>query len=205
MKVTMRRLVVALDHKMGAQRFYIESSKESKRPAAKKTLIGIGCQRGLAHEVIKTWSYILHQLPEWKILLDAQENHIIKTLRQRFSNMEIDNDRLIFDAKLGAVEGSVVLDNFIQNDPVTASDALRAGGILVALNGRLFPAKQSAALLTQVDRDDWLCASTSDYVARAIALADGALAEPLSQEQFDLSRLNNLQTFVTHFRNTISS
>jgi predicted O-linked N-acetylglucosamine transferase (SPINDLY family) len=75
----------------------------------------------------------------------------------------------------------------------------------VALSGPLFPAQQTAALLSQVDRDDWLCTSTSDYVARAIALADGALAEPLDQEQFDLSRLNNLQTFVTQFRNTISS
>lgn len=198
-------LVVALDHQLAGQRFYIESNNESKQSTAKKTLVGIGSQQGLAFEVIKTWSYILHQLPDWKLLLDAQENHIIKALRQRFSTMGIDNNRLIFDAKLGATEGSVVLDNFVQNDPVTASQALRAGGILVALSGPLFPAQQTAALLSQVDRDDWLCTSTSDYVARAIALADGALAEPLDQEQFDLSRLNNLQTFVTQFRNTISS
>jgi tetratricopeptide (TPR) repeat protein len=198
-------LVVALDHQLAGQRFYIESNTESKQSTAKKTLVGIGSQRGLAYEVIKTWSYILHQLPDWKLLLDAQENHIIKALRQRFSTMGIDNNRLIFDAKLGATEGSVVLDNFVQNDPVTASQALRTGGILVALSGPLFPAQQTAALLSQVDRDDWLCTSTSDYVARAIALADGALAEPLDQEQFDLSRLNNLQTFVTQFRNTISS
>jgi tetratricopeptide (TPR) repeat protein len=198
-------LVVALDHQLAGQRFYIESNTESKQSTAKKTLVGIGSQRGLTYEVIKTWSYILHQLPDWKLLLDAQENHIIKALRQRFSTMGIDNNRLIFDAKLGATEGSVVLDNFVQNDPVTASQALRTGGILVALSGPLFPAQQTAALLSQVDRDDWLCTSTSDYVARAIALADGALAEPLDQEQFDLSRLNNLQTFVTQFRNTISS
>ncbi|MBL4671108.1 MAG: tetratricopeptide repeat protein [Arenicella sp.] len=198
-------LVVALDQKMDAQRFYIESHNETTQAAAKKTLIGIASQRGLAYEVIKTWSYILQQLPDWKLLLDAQENHIIKALRQRFSSMGVDSNRLIFDKKLGAAKGSVVLDNFIQNDPVTASYALHSGGILVALSGPLFPAQQSAALLSQVDRDDWLCASTSEYVARAIALADGALAEPLNQEQFDLSRLNNLQTFATHFRNTISS
>jgi len=198
-------LVVPLDHKLDAQRFYIKSNNETKQAAAKKTLIGIGSQRGLAYEVIKTWSYILHQLPDWKLHLDAQEEHIIKALRNRFSDVDVNSKRLIFDKTLGASKGSVVLDNFIQNDPVTASYALNAGGILVALKGPLFPAQQSAALLSQVDRDDWVCASTSEYVARAIALADGALAEPLSQEQFDISRLNNLQTFVTHFRNTISS
>jgi predicted O-linked N-acetylglucosamine transferase (SPINDLY family) len=198
-------LVVALDQKMDAQRFYIEKNSVTTQAAPKKTLIGIGSHQGLAYEVIKTWSYILQQLPDWKLLLDAQETHIIKALRQRFSSMGIDSNRLIFDKSLGAAEGSVVLDNFIQNDPVTASYALHSGGILVALDGPLFPAQQSAALLSQLDRGDWLCGSTSEYVARAIALADGAFAEPLNQEQLDLSRLNNLQTFATHFRNTISS
>jgi predicted O-linked N-acetylglucosamine transferase (SPINDLY family) len=119
--------------------------------------------------------------------------------------MGVDSGRLFFNSKLGASAGSIVLDNFIENDPVTASQALQAGGILVALSGELFPAQQSAALLCQVQRSDWLWASRSEYVARAIALADGALAEPLNQQQFDFSRLRNPQTFVTHFRNAISS
>ena len=198
-------LVTTLDEKLDAQRFFIEPKNDVTRATPNKTLIGINTQRGLAFNVIKTWAYILHQLPDWRLHLDAQATDVVKLLQQRFSDLGINSDRLIFDAKLGASEGSIVLDNFIQNDPVTASHALEAGGILVAFKGPLFPAQQSAALLVQIEKENWLCKSTSDYVKRAISLADGAPAEPLSKEQIEISRIRNLQTFVTHFRNTISS
>jgi len=198
-------LVQTLDKKLDAQRFFIEANKLTMQSAPNNTLIGIGTQRGLAYDVIKTWAYILHQLPNWKLHLDAQADNVIKLLYQRFDVLGITNDRLIFDPKLGADKDSIVLDNFVENDPVTASHSLEAGGILVALKGPLFPAQQSAALLSQVEKEDWICRSTSEYVRRAISLADGALAEPLNREQIDLSRIRNLQTFVTHFRNTINS
>lgn len=198
-------LVVALDPQLKSQRLFVQANNKTTQATADKTLIGIGSRAGLAYDVIKTWVSILEQLPDWKLHLDAEANHVIKALRQRFSAMGINSDRLIFNPSLGTSEGSIVLDNFVENDVVTASHALQAGGILVALSGELFPAQQSAALLSQVERSDWLCTSRSDYVARAIALADGALAEPLSPQQFELSRLSNLQTFVTHFRNTLSS
>ncbi len=198
-------LVPILDNKLDSQRFFIEANRDVTNAPAENTLIGINSQRGLAYDVIKTWAYILHQLPNWKLHLDAEANHVVSVLRNRFSALGIGNERLIFNPSIGASKGSIVLDNFIVNDPVTASYALEKGGVLVALKGPLFPARQSAALLSQVERDEWLCDSTSEYVRRAISLADGAPAEPLNQEQFELSRIHNLKTFVTHFRNTISS
>jgi predicted O-linked N-acetylglucosamine transferase (SPINDLY family) len=198
-------LVVTLDDKLKSQRFFIEANQETTQAAPEKTLMGINSQRGLAYDVVKTWAIILHQLPNWKLHLDAQQQHVKDALRQRFETLDIADERLIFDPQVGIKPGSIVLDNFITNDPVNAGHALQAGGILVALKGPLFPAQQSAALLSQLERGDWLCGSTAEYVARAIALADGALAEAIAQEQFDSSRLHNLQTFVTHFRNTISN
>lgn len=198
-------LVSVLDDKLDAQRFYIEPKQETVKAVPKNTLVGINTQGGLAYEVIKTWAYILLQLPDWKLHLDAQADHVVMQLQQGFLRLGISRDRLIFDTQIGAGEHTIVLDNFVENDPVTVSHALEAGGILVALNGPLFPAQQTAALLSQVEKDSWLCHSVSEYVRRAIALADGALAEPMNEDQIDMSRIRNLQTFVTHFRHIISS
>ncbi len=198
-------LVSIIDDKLDAQRFYVAPSDSRPVAASKTTVVGIGSKSGLAYKVIKTWAYIMHQLKGYTLLLDASDQHVTKLLKQRFQDLGITSDRLIFDSSKGPTEGSIVLDNFVSNEIVSASHALEAGGILVALKGPLFPAQQTAALLEQVERGDWLCKSTADYVQRAISLADGALAEPLSAEDFDMSRVRNIQTFVTHFRNTISS
>ncbi len=198
-------LVTTVDDKLDAQRFYVAPSDSRLSPAPKNIVVGIGSKSGLPYEVIKAWAYIMHQLEGHSLLLDAGQQHVIKLLKERFNALGITSDRLIFDTSKGPGEGSIVLDNFVSNEIVSASHALEAGGILVALKGPLFPAQQTAALLEQVERNDWLCRSTADYVQRAISLADGALAEPLSAEEFEMSRVRNLQTFVTHFRNTISS
>jgi len=197
-------LVTTLDDKLITQRFYVAPFGSRTTPAPKKSVIGIGSKKGLPYQVLKSWAYIMHQLDGWKLLLDANSPHVIKLLKQRFLALGIANDRLIFDTTKGPSRGSIVLDNFVSNEIIGASHALEAGGILVALKGPLFPAQQTAALLEQVERSDWLCDSAADYVQRAIALADGALAEPLSAEDFEMSRVRNLQTFVMHFRNTIS-
>jgi predicted O-linked N-acetylglucosamine transferase (SPINDLY family) len=193
-----------LDNQLNAQRFYVKRPQGLSTVGAKNTFFGISSQAGLAEDVIKTWAYILHQLPDWQLHLDARENHVKTVLRHRFTGFGLNHDRLTFDTRIGAQNGSIALDNFIENDPVTASHALEAGAILIALKGPLFPAQQSAALLSQVGKDDWLCESTSQYVARAISLANGAPEESLSQDQIGLSRIRNLQTFVSQFRDTIS-
>lgn len=198
-------LVSTVDDKLDVQRFYVAPNESRLTPVSNSTVVGIGSKSGLPYEVIKSWAYIMHQLEGHNLLLDAGDQQVIKLLKLRFQALGITSDRLIFDTSKGPGEGSIVLDNFVSNDIVSASHALEAGGILVALKGPLFPAQQTAALLEQVERSDWLCRSTADYVQRAISLADGALAEPLNAEDFEISRVRNIQTFVTHFRNTISS
>ncbi len=198
-------LVSIIDDMLGTQRFYVAPNESPPTPAPKNIVVGIGSKSGLPYEVIKSWAYIMHQLEGHSLLLDAGDQHVIKVLKERFKALGVTNDRLVFDTSKGPGEGSIVLDNFVSNEIVSASHALEAGGILVALKGPLFPAQQTAALLEQVERGDWLCSSTAEYVQRAISLADGALAEPLSAEDFEMSRVRNIQTFVTLFRNTISS
>jgi predicted O-linked N-acetylglucosamine transferase (SPINDLY family) len=192
-----------LEDHLDTQRFYIERQKGPREIAPENTLYGISTHAGLAEDVIKTWAYILHKLPGWKLHLDAQESHIRSVLRHRFLGYGLNEDRLIFVKNVGAKKGSIALDNFIENDPVTASHALEAGAILVALKGPLFPAQHSAALLAQAGKGNWLCGSTSEYVARTISLASGTVEAPLSQEEIGVSRIRNLHTYVTRFRNTI--
>jgi predicted O-linked N-acetylglucosamine transferase (SPINDLY family) len=94
-------LVVALDQKLDAQRLFIEANKNTVQAVADKTLIGIGSQLGLAYDVIKTWATILQQLPDWKLHLDAQANHVIKVLRQGFFSHGCRQWQAIFQFQAG--------------------------------------------------------------------------------------------------------
>ena len=118
---------------------------------------------------------------------------------------EISADRLVFDERLRAAPNTIVLDNFVQNDPIAAVDAVGHGGVLVALRGNLFPAQQSAALLQQLDRAYWLCDTQRDYLNRAISLAQGSNAELVDRAALKKSGVRDLQGFATRLREVLQS
>lgn len=197
-------LVNILDHQLGDRQFYVATgNKTSTSGPPVKTLSGIGCQAGISDIVIKTWGAILQRLPDWQLHLDCTSKLIKKTLCQRFAELGISADRLNFDASLTIGEQMVVLDNFVENDPVAASQALANGGVLVALRGDLFPAQQTAAILKQMGREQWLAKNRADYIEQACAWAMGEPAQPLTKEQIEKSEINNLTAFVDRFSATI--
>jgi len=196
-------LVTILDKRLGIKSFFVNEPTAKKKGVGEKVLLGIGCHLGLSHEVIKTWAELLKQLPDWTLHLDVAEHSITKTLLQRFEAQGIDKKRLDFNARLGARTGTIVLDNFTENDPVSAANALAQGGILVCLKGSIFPAKQNANLLRQFGRLDWVCSNRARYMQRVIELANGAPAEPVSPQELRDSKLRNLGAFVMAFRKAI--
>lgn len=196
-------LVTILDKHLGSKRFFVIEPTAKTKDVDDKVLLGIGCYRGLSYKVIKTWAELLLELPGWKLHLDAIQSSLIKRLTERFGALGVTKDRLIFDARLGTKPGSIVLDNFIENDPVSAANAVANGGILVCLKGELFPAQQSANLLHQFGRDEWICSNQARYMQRVVSLIDGAPAEPVTSEEVIDSKLRNLGSFVMNFRKAI--
>ena len=203
-------LITPIEAKFGAQRYFIAgeiNKAKQARNSFNNTFVGIGAKQGLAYDVIKTWAYILHQVKDWRLLIDTANNHIVKVLKQRFSALGINSERLIFDNNPEINQGSIVLDNFIANEPVSACSAIEAGGVLVALKGPLFPAQHTAALLSQVGRVDWLCESRIDYANKAIYLTQQNSDEftPVSSTELEACGVRDIESFANHFRSIITN
>lgn len=196
--------VETIERKIRKHRFFVSEASTAGDTLPERTFSGIGSKHGLSYKVIKTWAQILRSTPDWNIHLDATSNSVIKLLIQRFGALNINKDRLIFNDKLRSGVGTIVLDNFIENDPVSACNAIAAGGILVTLKGDLFPATQNAALLHQFNRSEWLCSNPSTFIARALELANGAKTSPVDSSQLHESRAHNLGAFVISFRQALS-
>lgn len=198
--------VETIERKLGKHRFFVLDSISTGENLPDKTYAGIGCKQGLSYKVIKTWAQILRETPDWKLHLDAVNNGVIRLLTQRFNALGIGKERLIFNSKLSPSSGDIILDNFVDNDPVSACSAIAAGGTLLTLKGALFPAMQNAALIHQFDRDGWLCKSPADYVERALALANGDIkSDPIDASQLHESRTHNLGAFVNSFRSLLGT
>lgn len=197
--------VEIIDRKLGKHRFFVSEASLNGKNLPAKTFAGIGCKQGLSYRVIKTWAQILRLTPDWKLHLDTTSIGIIKSLTQRFDDLGISKNRLIFDPKIKLSAGAIVLDNFVENDPVSACSAIAAGGILLTLKGELFPATQNAALLHQFDRDEWLCENPAMLVTRAVGFSNGDWqSKPVNDSQLHESRSHNLGTFIAQFRKIIS-
>lgn len=193
-----------IDRKLRKHRFFISEAPSTGDTLPEKTLSGIGSKHGLSYKVIKTWAEILRSAPDWNLHVDATTNSVIKLLTQRFDALGVGKQRLIFNEKFKPGMGSIVLDNFVENDPVSACNAIAAGSVLVSLKGDLFPAAQSAALIHQFDRDEWLCSNPATFIRRALELTNGSKFSPVDASQLHESRAHNLGAFVTSFRQALN-
>jgi len=183
--------------------FFVNESEPSRQfELPTKVFSGIGGQYGLSHKVIKTWAIILRELPDWRLHIDSTSSLVNRSIKQRFYQLGILSDRLIFNSQIGASEGTIVLDNFTENDPVSACNSIARGGILVALKGALFPAQQTASLLEQLGKTHWLCSSTADYIDRALTLADDHSEHSITEDEIHSSKVRDVDTFCKTFRST---
>jgi len=196
--------VALLEEKLGAQRFFVSKKRAIKpTPMPQKTLSGIGCRYGLSHHVIKVWAEILAKLPDWNLHLDSASILVNIPLTKHFHSLGIEQNRLLFDPNLTIGQGTIVLDNFIENDPIAAGNAVGNGGVLVALRGELFPAQQNSALLEQIDRPKWIATNQADYMNRVIALTNGARLDPLDKLSFNNSGIRDLVGYAKRFRRAL--
>jgi len=181
------------------------SPKETQWPS--QTLAARGTHQGISRRVLRSWAAILQALESWKLHLDCDSLLVQKTLIKQFQASGIKPHRLIFNPALKLVRNTIVLDNFINNDPIAISQALRDGGIVVALVGPLFPSQRNASLLSYLDRAHWLCKTPFEYEKRAVDLAleqiDISEFAPLNDSEWEDSGLDNLDDFCDSVRSTL--
>lgn len=198
--------ISALETKLGTKQFAVsQSSNAAVTPFPRKTLAAIGTGLGLSSRVILTWATILKSLPDWQLHFDCESIPAQKFFVRQFKSLGIESDRLIFDPTLAPGEGAIALDNFDCNDPVAVYDALVNQACVVLMQGRHFPAQQSALMFRQVSFESLVTHNTKQYLDRALALASGA--QPLvsaSSRRIKKSELQNLAQFAKTFRKKLT-
>lgn len=171
-----------------------------QKPAAKpadRTMVAIACSLGVSDEVVKSWVTIMLALEDWQLHLDCGNANIIKTLKEQFEKRGVQRNRLIFDSQPPIGKNTLVLDNYIQNDPVATISAVQQGGIVISKRGDLFPAQHTERILHQVGRDDWIVDLKADYIERAIKLAEHCDATAVDTSEFEEAGLSDISGFTT--------
>ena len=164
------------------------------------TLAAIGCKQGLSNIVMRTWVEVLKRQNNLKLQLDTSEPSIIKNLTNRFVDLGVDQERLLFTGDLQFNHETVVVDNFMQNNIIEVAQAANSGACVIALDGELFQGTLSARMLKQLGRPEWVSYDRINYVAKIIQQLNEQSRNPITVAEIKTSRLEDLDGFVEQFR-----
>ncbi len=152
-------------------------------PALERGYLTFGCTNNLAKvtkTVIALWAEILKAVPDAHLLMKnryLEDPEVADRFRSRFVDAGVDPDRIELmgytpnhTAHLSAYGRiDVGLDPFPYNGTTTTCETLYMGVPVISLAGRTFVARQGVSILNTVGLPDWVAASESDYVERAVA------------------------------------
>lgn len=164
----------------------------------------------ISPRVFEAWLRILKACPQSCMLLVKDHDQAEKNLQQLAMAQGVDAERLIFCTKVSPADNLAryrVADLFLDSTPfnagTTASDALWAGLPVLTCAGESFASRMAASLLHAVDLPELVTHTLSDYVNKAIALAqatDGtAKMKRHLAEHRDQCILFNTPLFVSEF------
>lgn len=125
----------------------------------------------------KRWMEILRQTPGSVLWLLQGHEESNQRLKDRATEHGIDSSRIVFAQKLRNADHLArypLADLFLDTTPygahTTASDALWMGVPVLTMEGRGFATRVCGSLVTAAGMPDLICASSDEYVARAVAL-----------------------------------
>jgi protein O-GlcNAc transferase len=125
-----------------------------------------------------SWMRILTKVPDSVLYLFADNETVVKNLKQEAQNRGVDANRLIFADKLPLAEylaryrvADLFLDTLPYNAGATASDALWAGLPVLTCLGEAFASRMGASLLSAIGLQELITCTQREYEALAIALA----------------------------------
>lgn len=132
-------------------------------------------------EIFKAWMQILAQVPHSTLLLYAENDEVKSNLIHAAHSHSISPERLVFAEWMEPADNLArfkTADLFLDTSPfnagTTASDALWAGLPVLTCAGEAFASRMAASLLHAVDLPELVTYSLSDYITKAVALAQSA-------------------------------
>ena len=163
------------------------SNSDFKVPFVKnnnKENVVLGCLANsmkLNDSIIKTWSKILNQIPNSKLILRNPTFAIPKVRKkfiEKFGNNKVSKNQLIiegqsFRSKSGYLEYynkiDIILDTFPVNGVTTSFDASYMGvPILTKIHNKCFWFRSGESINKNLNMDDWIAKDENDYIQKAI-------------------------------------
>ena len=179
------------------------------------TLGAMNHTRKLTPEAIETWSKILRQHPQAKLLVgrsDLKHTCIANNICNAFADHGIKAEqlRLITDASpwLDVFnEIDICLDSFPYTGTTTTIDSLWMGVPVVTLSGAAIHQRASAAILHHLGQDEWITETINEYCAATTRLMNNRLqrrqARQTLREQLIRSQIGDCKSFTTDFINAV--
>jgi len=129
-------------------------------------------------DVFACWMNLLRRTPDSVLWLLADNRWATENLKRAAQGHAIDPARLIFAAKVPLAEhlarylaADLALDTYPYGSHTTASDALWAGCLLVALCGDTFAARVSGSILSACELPVLIAYTLEDYERLALKIA----------------------------------
>jgi protein O-GlcNAc transferase len=171
----------------------------------------------ITEPMIASWSRILHQVPESRLLiksLSLQEPPLLERLRDQFVSHGISRDRIEL---LGPLPGlldhlraydriSIALDTFPYNGTTTTCEAMWMGVPVITLAGQTHVQRVGATLLAAAGMSSYIARDINEYERLAVALTNDPhrlINEKTTlRERFMRSRLADVHAFVSQLEST---
>ena len=163
------------------------SNSDFKVPFVKnnnKENVVLGCLANsmkLNDSIIKTWSKILNQIPNSKLILRNQTFAIPKVRKkfiEKFGNNKVSKNQLIIEGQSFRSKSEyleyynkidIILDTFPVNGVTTSFDASYMGvPILTKIHNKCFWFRSGESINKNLKMDDWIAKDENDYIQKAI-------------------------------------
>lgn len=170
---------------MPSQFSYISRSdvpNPAPAPAIKNGYVTFGSfnnYQSISDEILNVWKEILRRVPNSRLIMRAKEfesDAMIDAAYKRFKKLGLDMNAILFisamrDVAKDLMRIDVALSTYPQADPAMTIDALYMGVPVVTLYADRRDTRLAADLLNQVGLSELAVETASDYLVRAVGLA----------------------------------
>lgn len=169
----------------------LQKSQERLRDKESQTSLpfvfcGFNNPEKITEDAFGAWMEILRAVPYSLLWLSNQFNStaLETNLREAATKCGVDAERLVFAGRLPSKkehlgrhkQADVLLDTFSHTASTTALDALWMGVPIITLRGHRFSSRICSDFLTNLNLPELICSSPTEYVRKAIALAQDPVA-----------------------------
>ena len=170
----------------------------------------------ISDEVVETWSKILKNIDNSKLILKSSEKFNYELLMRKFKKYGVNQMIQIFDKDyFNKIEDhlnlynkiDIALDTFPYTGVTTTFEALWMGVPVLSLKGHNFKSRCGESILKNANISELICLDQNDYIKKAIQLSKNINAlKDLRKKIFDnilKTRLFNTKEYALEFQDML--